>query len=550
MQIIMALRPYQSEIKTRISEAWDSGARNVLAVLPTGGGKTVVKASIINDLNAPACCIAHRRELVSQISIALAREGVRHRIIAPDSVIKLCARLQVDELGRSLVYPDAAVAVAGVDSLLKPNHALDQWGRRVELWVQDEAHHLLAENKWGQALARFPNARGLGVTATPGRADGKGLGRHAHGVMDVMIHGPGMRDLIRAGYLTDYRIIAPGAHLDGLKTGASGDFTPATVDAAIKHSKVIGQIVPTWLRFAAGKKTVVFAHNLLAAGEIADEFIAAGFKAACVSAKTPDAERVGLLHKFRMGCLDAIVNVDLFGEGFDLPAIECVIMARPTASLGLYMQQFGRVLRLMDGKQYGLVIDHVGNVLRHGLPDRPRHWSLDAREKRSRDAPDDVIPTRSCLNVQCMQVYERIHHACPYCGHAPAPSARNGPEHVDGDLYELDAETLARLRGEADRITLTPAEVAAEMRGKYALVIAQHAAANRHITWQRSQEALRAVIDQWSGYRKAEGLDDRAILRLFYFRFGLDVLSAHGLKRAADADELRARVENNLTISG
>lgn len=538
----MPLRDYQVKLKADTYAAWQSGARNVLTTLPTGGGKTVVKASIVEELNDAACCIAHRRELVGQISLAMAREGVRHRIIAPDPIIKWCARMQVDRVGRSLVYPNAQVAVAGVDTLIRPHPELKHWAKRVALWVQDEAHHVLRENKWGRALELFPNALGLGVTATPGRADGKGLGRHAHGVFDAMVEGPGMRDLIRQGYLTEYRIIAPTVHLEGLKAGASGEYTDASVDAAIEKSRLIGKICPTWERYAAGKKTVIFAHNLKAAGEIADEFNAHGWRAAVISSKNDDQTRVALVCKFERGDLDVLVNVDLFGEGFDLPAIECVVFARPTASLGLYMQQFGRVLRLLDGKLFGIVIDHVGNIMRHGLPDKPRVWTLDAREKRKSEGADDAIPLRTCGNVECLAVYERIHKQCPYCSHAPEPAERSGPQHVDGDLGELDPAVLARMRGESDRVLLTPEQVAQEIRDKYGPPVAQHTAAKNHIKWQWAQAELRAAIEQWCGYRKAEGRDDSTIMRMFYFRFGVDILSAQGIRSITETNNLTARI--------
>lgn len=561
----MPLRPYQLEVKARTLQAWQSGTRNVLDVMPTGAGKTKLKASIVEELNEPACCIAHRRELVEQISLALAHEGVRHRIIAPDKTIKQIARAQVDTVGRSLIYPTAPVAVAGVDSLGKPNHALDLWGKRCGLWVVDEAHHLLLDNKWGRALDRFPNARGLGVTATPVRADGKGLGRHAHGVFDEMIVGPSMRDLIRQGYLTDYRIVGFQAHLQGLQVGASGEYTGQSVDSAIKESKLIGKIVPTWLKHARGLRTVVFAHSIEAAREITDEFIVAGIRAASVSSKTDDDLRRGLLRKFGRGELDVLVNVDLFGEGFDLPAIECVVFARPTASYGLYVQQFGRVLRLLldkhlrdrwdsfsvaerlahiraSTKPAGLIIDHVGNVTRHGLPDAPRNHTLDARERRSRESPGDVMPVRTCGNLECLAVYEQFHKECPYCGWVFVPSARTGPEQVDGDPFELDPATLAKLRGESDRYYLTPTEAMAEMRDKRAPHIAVLAAGNRHTEWQAAQSVLRGVVEQWCGYRRAEGYDDATICRIFYLTFRTDIMTAYGLRGSKEINTLAACV--------
>lgn len=204
------LRDYQSDVLRGIVAEWTAGARNVLAVLPTGGGKTVCFAYAIANHPGGSVAIAHRAELVSQMSLALAREGVRHRVIGPASLSRSCERLHLDELQRLYVDPNARCAVASVDTLVRMDKS-DPWFAQVTLWVQDEAHHVLADNKWGDACAMFPNARGLGVTATPLRADGKGLGRHADGLMDALVVGTTMRELIERGYLTDYRVFAPPA---------------------------------------------------------------------------------------------------------------------------------------------------------------------------------------------------------------------------------------------------------------------------------------------------------------------------------------------------
>lgn len=544
----MQLRPYQSKASNDIDDAWRSGARDVLAVLPTGAGKTVLFSEKIRQHGGASCAIAHRQELVSQISMALARDGVKHRIVGPKSVIRWVVQLHISELGRDYYDPAARCAVAGVDTLIRRGDELARWAQQVTLWVQDEAHHLLKANKWGKAVALFPNARGLGVTATPERADGKGLGRHADGVFDTMIEGPGMRDLITAQYLTDYRILCPPSDLDlnTVNTGADGDFIRGQLAAKTRKSSVMGDVVTHYLRHAAGKLGVTFAPDVDTATELAARFNAAGVPAEVVSAKTPDKVRLEILRRFRSRQILQLVNVDLFGEGFDLPAIEVVSMARATQSYALFAQQFGRALRLLDGKQWAMIIDHVGNVLRHGLPDRPRVWSLDRREKRSGNKkPDDVVPMRVCLNPVCMAPYERTHAACPFCGWIPSPAGRTAPEFVDGDLLELDPETLAALRGEVAKIDRHPDEIKRMMeKAGHAYPIAK-GAANRHEERQRAQTELREAIAWWAGYQRAAGRPDSESYRRFYFSFGVDVLTAQSLGRP-EAEELARRV--NATI--
>src|SRR5271165_845796 len=204
----MELRPYQIEAMNDIYAAWKAGAVNVLAQLATGAGKTVLFSKIIADNPGHSIAIAHRVELVSQISLMLARYGIRHNLVAQNNARREIVAIHMQELGRSYYDPQARTNVAGVDTLLRMDRRTP-WFNQVSLVVQDEGHHPLKKNKWGTAAGLFPNARGLYPTATPLRADGQGLGRHADGLMDALVIGPSMRDLINMGYLTDYRIFAP-----------------------------------------------------------------------------------------------------------------------------------------------------------------------------------------------------------------------------------------------------------------------------------------------------------------------------------------------------
>jgi len=564
---MIPLRPYQQYVADEVPRLWDAGQRNVLVVLPTGGGKTVVFSDIMDAMRAsgPSCAIAHRQELVGQMSLALARCRVVHRIIAPKAAIKRIVAMQVAELGSSFYDPGASCAVAGVDTIIRRHDELAAWLATIRLWVIDEAHHLLRKNKWGKAVEMFPNAFGLGVTATPVRADGNGLGRHADGEFDAMVVGPTMRELINDGWLTDYRIFAPQSDVDlsQVSIGSTGDFSQPQLKKAIRKSHIVGDVVDHYQRIAPGKLGVVFASDVETATDIAAQFNRAGVPAEAVSAKTPDPVRATIMARFKRRELQVLVNVDLFGEGFDLPAIEVVSMARPTESFALYAQQFGRALRLMlDGtppdtaearraaiaassKPRAIIIDHVGNVVRHGLPDAAREWSLDRREKRARGSADDVMPIRSCLNVECMQVYERFHPVCPFCGFKPEPAARTAPEFVDGDLTELDAETLARMRGEVLRVDMPVEDYRAELAAKGCPLIGQARHAKRHKERQNTQEALRASIAWWAGGQRVHGRSDAESYRRFYHAFGIDVLSAQALDHEP-AMALLERVNKSL----
>lgn len=527
------LRPYQQQLKAAALNAWQAGARNVLAVSPTGSGKTVLFSDVLAGYPGASCAIAHRQELVSQISLALARNELPHGIVAPPAVARNIVALHMAELGRSYYAPNARCRVAGVDTLVRLDPA-DPWLAQVGMWIQDEAHHLLEGNKWGKAVALFPNARGLGVTATPTRADGKGLGRHADGLFDAMVLGPTMRELIREGYLTEYRVFAPPSDLDlsNVPTSAGGDYSPEPLRAAVHRSHIVGDVVQHYCKIARGKLGVTFAVDIEAATEQCEAFRANGVAAEVVTSKTPDALRQSILRRFRARQVLQLVNVDLFGEGFDLPAIEVVSFARPTMSYALYVQQFGRALRPLEGKAHAIIIDHVGNVLRHGLPDAFREWSLDRRERRS-NGVSDAIPTRAC--PKCTLIYERVLVACPYCGHTPEPAGRSTPEQVDGDLCELSPEALARLRGEVDRPPVYPTGT------PQAWVSVTRA----HEAKKEAQAQLRHTLALWGGLRKAHGDDERVAQRRFFHRFGVDVLSAQALN-ARDAEALEAKVRGDL----
>lgn len=543
----MQLRPYQQDTKNDVYDIWKrEPLANVLAVKPTGAGKTVTMASIIHDHQGACCAIAHRQELVGQISIALAREGIRHRLIAPTSVIRDIVQAHTRELGQSWYDPASQVAVAGVDTLLRRADSLADWMRTVTLWVTDEAHHLLAANKWGRAAELFPNAKGLGVTATPLRADGAGLGRHHDGVFDHMVEGPSMRWLIDNKYLTDYRIFAPPGDFDvsEIATGSTGDYSAPQMRAAARKSHIIGDVVIHYQKIAAGKKGVVFATDIEIATDIADQFKAAGVAAEVVSSKNTNQERSTILRKFKAGQLTVLVNVDLFGEGFDLPAIEVVSMARPTMSYALYVQQFGRALRLLDGKEFAIIIDHVGNVGRHGLPDKPRIWSLDRRERNGKQTTDpDLIPVKTCQS--CTAVFEATHDSCPFCGHCNIPAGRSRPDQVDGNLYELDPAVLAQMRGEIERIDQPVSSLRNGLQKGGLSAAAIGGAVKNHRNRQEAQTKLRDTIALWAGYQRAANRSDAESYKRFFWRYGIDVMGAQALGRP-EAETLTGKIASDL----
>ena len=536
----MKLRDYQIQAIQGIQEAWAQHHTNVMVQLATGAGKTVIFSNIIQqEKTGYAIAIAHRVELVSQISLTLARHGVRHNILAQNNSIREIIAMHMIEVGHSYYDPHSRHVVAGVDTLIRLNPDTD-WFKRITLVIQDEGHHVLKTNKWGKAAQLFPNARGLYPTATPCRADGCGLGRGADGLMDKLILGSSMRDLIKRGYLTEYRIFAPPSDLNLTQVPITegGDYSPTKLRTAVHKSHITGDVVKHYLRIAPGKLGVTFAVDIEAATEIAAEFRAAGVPAEVISSHTPALLRTQIMKRFRQREILQLVNVDLLGEGVDVPAIEVVSMARPTQSYGLYSQQFGRALRPMEGKTHAVIIDHVNNVLLHGLPDAKRVWSLERKDRRTRHTGNNDIPLRVCANVACLAVYPANHKFCPECGYYHPPSQRSAPEYVDGDLTELDPEVLARLRGEIDRID-SPPKIPGYLDG-----IAAAGLTKQHRARQLAQHSLRSSIAQWAGILHAEGVDDSEIYRTFYHTFGTDIATAQTLG-ARLAEELKLAIDQH-----
>lgn len=522
----IVLRDYQQDIKDKIYNSWNAGNRNVLAVLPTGGGKSVVMSTIVrehHEANQKCAVIAHRNELVNQMSCHLGKQEIPHRIIGSKTTISAIVRKHRSLFGKSFVNPSAVTAVVGVDTLVSKNADYHKWAEQIDLWLQDESHHLLVSNKWGKAIEMFKNARGLGVTATPSRADGQGLGREYDGFFDDIIIGPSTRWLINKGNLAEYEIVCPPSDLnpEGEKLSKNGDWSPKTLKRIAKKSKIVGDVVGNYLKYAKGRKAIVFATDVETADEIAKDFNENGVRAVSLNGKSKTSYREQSIEGFSTGNIEVLVNVDLFDEGFDVPTCDVVIMARPTASLGKDLQMIGRGLRPAPGKT-ALIIDHVSNVLRHGLPDKYRPWTLARREKRGKQEKDpDEIPLTTCKN--CLKPYEQFRTICPYCGSVkplPDPASRT-IEMVEGDLILLDKATLDRMR--ANTLLEDPQQISNRV-SMVAGAIAGKGVANRQVEKIAAQSDLKEVIAQWAAIEREKGYNDREIHKRFYLTTGMTVL--------------------------
>lgn len=546
---VPTLRPYQEKLIADTYDKWDNGSQFVAMISATGSGKSLTLTAIVkreSERGQYVLVIAHRRELITQLSETVGRMEIRHQVIASTKTVRFAARQSMEKHGVNYVEPNARVMVASVQSLRPEKiQELARLGDRLTV-VQDEFHHATKTSKtWGGVLTPLMDAgaRGLGPTATPCRADGQGLSRETDGYADVLVEGPPMRWLIDNGYLSQYKIYCPKTdlNLDNVETSKStGDYKERELKAEIGKSHIVGDIVDHYLKICPGKRGITFTVGVDTAEEVAEEYRRRGVPAMALSGRNADEERVQAIKDLASGKILQIVNDSLIGEGVDIPAVEVVSFARPTQSYGLYAQMFGRALRPFEGKSHAIIIDAVSNVMRHGLPDAHREWTLDRREKRSSKSEPSSV--RVCL--ACTAVYERFRDACPDCGEpVPAPAERSAPEFVDGDLYELDATTLANMRGDITGATESPEAMRDRLTSQHVPVPGVMANVKRQIERIESLAYLDdAMIRLGTIWRHRDGLSNSEIYRKFFLTCQIDWMTAQTLKRD-EADKLAQRID-------
>jgi superfamily II DNA or RNA helicase len=407
------LRPYQQEAINNLRAAFRNGAKAPLLVAPTGAGKTVIFSAIAAATAAKGrngLILVHRRELVTQASRKLTDAGVAHGIIAA-----------------GMDGANASIQVASVQTLIR---RLQKITTPPDLIIIDEAHHAAA-GSWQAIINHWPGVLRIGVTATPCRLDGKGLGN----VFDTLIEGPSVQMLTSAGYLSPARIYAPPmvADLSGVKRRAGDYAIDQAADAMIRPT-VTGDAIKHYRTLAGNQQAIAFCCSVNHAESVRDSFATAGVSSELLLGNTSDRDAV--VARFANGETRILVTVDVVSEGFDIPAAGCAILLRPTQSLGLYLQQVGRVLRPAPGKNAAIILDHVGNVTRHGWPDDVRPWSLEhGAPKQTGEAAPSV---RTC--PQCFAAFKPT-LICPCCGVECGASPRELKQ-VKGDLQELKREGI------------------------------------------------------------------------------------------------------------
>jgi len=418
---MIELRDYQDAMVQSIRAAYAKGHRAALLVAPTGSGKTVLFSFIAWQAASRGnrtLILVHRQELLTQTSQTLDRFGVEHGLIAHG------ARATT-----------ARVQIASVQTLTRRLGRLD-W--QPTLIVVDEAHHCTRQTGHGRVLTHYDKARVLGVTATPERLDGQGLGRKAGGYFDALVQGPSVEALVEQGYLSPPVVYAPACQLDlsGVRSLA-GDYDKGALAAAMDRPTITGDAVAHYRKYCDGAPSIAFCVSVAHAEHVAEAFRLSGYQAASIDGTLNDSDRRQRIIDLGSGGLHVLTSCEIISEGTDVPIVAAALMLRPTQSLSLYLQQVGRALRPHPGKDKAVIIDAVGNVHRHGHPLEAREWSLDSKPRRQRKVQEQEAE-RIKVCPQCASAHRPL-PACPQCGYAyPAP--QRAIDQVDGELTEIRPE--------------------------------------------------------------------------------------------------------------
>lgn len=411
VRIVFELYDYQQDLVDKVRQSIAQGAKGVLVQSPPGSGKSVVIAEIAKltiQNGGRVLFLVHRKELVEQITESFKQHEVDLSKARIDTVIKTRNRLSTIE---------------------EPT-----------LIITDETHHSRAKT-YREIYDHFSNSWRVGFSGSPWRMNGRGF----TDIYDDLILGPTVKWLIENNRLAPYEYYSiPEVYLDNLKKSSTGDYTNSSIEKALKSS-IFGDVVENYTKIADGQKTILYAHSIEYSQKFADEFKSAGIKAVHVDSKTPSAERDEIMNDFRNGKIKVLCNVDLISEGFDVPDCTCVIMAKPTDSLVLYLQQSMRCMRYQPNKT-ATIIDHVANYTRHFLPDTDRKWNLkgfDKKRKKKRQNENEIAIKEcpNCFGVMSEVELRANENRCPLCGFQ-IEIQKAEKDIVDANLSKLDTQQI------------------------------------------------------------------------------------------------------------
>lgn len=465
---MIELHDFQVREVQQLREAFRGGARAPLLVAPTGSGKTVVFSYMArNHISRPGrrvLILVHRQELIDQVADTLNRFEVRHGYWCPGTRPSANDRVIVG----SVFTVVRSVALGWMPSLI----------------IVDEAHHAVDSTTWGRVLQHY-GCHVLGVTATPVRLSGEGLGES----FDTLIHGPTTQELIERGYLCRFRTFCPSAPDLSRVHRRMGEYVTKDLASACDRPALTGDAVAHYRRHADGRQAVAFCVSVEHAHHVAESFRGAGYQAAHIDGSVPSNHRFEMVRDFRERRLKVLTSCDLISEGFDVPSIEVGISLRPTQSLGMWLQQMGRCLRTAPGKEEAILLDHAGNAMRHGLPSEPREWTLNGCKSASAD--DRAPSVRIC--PKCWAAMASHVRRCVQCGSEFEVIPRTVGKKA-GELEEMTADQIAALRykeTEVDKRSLEVLTALGQRRG-----YKDPAAWARHVLEGQQKKKVRKVRAQ------------------------------------------------------
>lgn len=427
---MIELWPFQKTLVKDLRSALQARYRAPLLVSPTGSGKTVMFSFLTGRFvthGFRSVILAHRKELLDQISGTLNDFAVPHETIAPG----------IKYNDKPLAHVASVFSVVRrLDKIVPPDYV-----------IVDEAHHAIQGSTWGKVIKRWRESnsrlRLIGVTATPERLSGEGL----DGTFDSLIMGPTVRQLIEQQYLSPYKMFAPPrqVNLEGVHR-RMGDFVKSETEAVMDKPSIMGDAVQHYKQHLNGAPTVGFCVSVKHAEHVAENYRANGFQAAAIHGGLTRKERDEMTRDFAAGRLNYMASCDLISEGYDVKGIIGCQNLRPTESLAMCLQQWGRALRYVQGKT-AIILDHVGNSARHGLPDQDREWTLAGRDKKRarRNDPDD-ISIRQCGTCGAINRISAIF--CSECKTRFATKPRK-IETVSGTLEEITAAEKVKFEASA-----------------------------------------------------------------------------------------------------
>jgi superfamily II DNA or RNA helicase len=422
------LRPYQQRAMSEIKQAIATGYQSIMIQSPTGSGKGVMLSHIINlchQRGSSVLFLVHRQEILYQVSEYMDKYGIEHGIIK-------AGEKHEDH------HPVQLASFQTITRRLKSPYI-----KQADVIIVDEAHHATAET-YLRVIEQFKKKVVLGFSATPSRQSGQGLGN----MFDTMIQVATIKELTTLGFLAPVRVYAPvKPDLAGVKVVA-GDYQKDQLESAMMKSGIVKDVVGHYQQYGQGRKAICFATGVKHSMALCQQFHSAGITAAHVDGKTPKEDRDSILARFKTGNIQIIVNCMIFTEGVDVPDIGCVILARPTKSLPMYLQMVGRGTRAIKGKTDCILLDHAGAVHEHGFPDEVTEWELSTtsktvnnkQEQRKKKESEPIgCPVCGLLYTAQLQ--------CPGCGNIPTlKQIGKDIEYIDGVLGEVVRKSSKRVK--------------------------------------------------------------------------------------------------------